>query len=239
MKSNLFIKQTNSTNDLLNEMNHSCNLPEGFLLYTDFQHSGKGQQGNSWESENKKNLLFSMLLYPTHIPIREQFLISQTVSIGIKKTLDEYVESISIKWPNDIYWNDEKIAGILIENSLQGASIKDSIVGIGLNVNQEKFENAPNPVSLKQITGKNISRKQILKEIKENIFDVYSNWTAEQIRSEYIKMMYRNKGYFPYSAENENFEAKIIAIQPDGRLDLEDRFGKIRSFYFKEVRFLI
>jgi len=239
MKSNLFIKQTNSTNDLLNEMNRLHNLPEGFMLYTDFQHSGRGQQGNSWESENKKNLLFSMLLYPTHIPIQEQFLISQIVSIGIKKTLDKYVENISIKWPNDIYWNDEKIAGILIENSLQGASIKDSIVGIGLNVNQEKFENAPNPISLKQIIGKNISRKQMLKEIKENIFDVYSNWTAGQIRSEYVKMMYRNNGYFPYSVENENFEAKIIAVQSDGRLDLEESSGKIRSFYFKEVRFLI
>lgn len=237
MKNSCYIKQTNSTNDLLNEMNRQYDLPEGFIAYTDFQTSGRGQQGNSWESENRKNLLFSLLLYPEQILICEQFLISQIVSIGIKKALDKYTENISIKWPNDIYWKDKKIAGILIENSLQGANIKKSIVGIGLNVNQVKFESAPNPISMKQITGKNLARKQVLKEIKESIFEIYRNWEPEQIRSEYLKMLYRANGYFSYSSGTEIFEAKIIAVQPDGRLDLEDRSGKMRSFYFKEVSF--
>jgi len=237
MPDSFYIKRTNSTNDLLNEMSRQRDLPEGFVVYTDFQHSGRGQQGNSWESEAGKNLLFSILLYPKQIPIQQQFIISQIVSIGIKKALDKYAGNISVKWPNDIYWNDEKLAGILIENSLQGANIRNSIVGIGLNVNQTSFEKAPNPVSLKQTTGKSIARKRLLKEIKESIFDIYRNWNAEQIHSEYRNMLYRNTGYFPYSAGNEKFEAKIIAIQPDGRLDLEDRAGKVRKFYFKEVRF--
>ena len=218
-------------------MLRELDLPEGFVVYADFQTSGRGQQGNSWEAEKKKNLLFSLLLYPKHILINEQFLISQAVSIGIKRVLDKYVDNISIKWPNDIFWNNRKIAGILIENSLQGTSIKNSIVGIGLNVNQVEFNCVPNAVSLKQITQKTYSRIQLLQEIRENILDVYHCQDAEKIRAEYLQILYRKTGYFPYSTQNEYFEAKITQIYPDGRLELEDRTGKNRIFYFKEVQF--
>jgi BirA family biotin operon repressor/biotin-[acetyl-CoA-carboxylase] ligase len=219
-------------------MSSEHDLSEGFVIYTDYQTAGRGQQGNSWKSENRKNLLFSLLLYPKHIPIREQFLISQAVSIGIKQVLDKYVENISIKWPNDIFWNNRKIAGILIENSLQGSFIKNSIVGIGLNVNQTDFD-ALNAVSLKQITGKNYARNPILEQTRENILDVYHHWTAEQIRVEYLQILYRKSGYFPYSTQNETFEARIVNILPDGHLELEDRNGNVRCFYFKEVKFEI
>ena len=238
MKDSFHVKSTTSTNNLLCEMSRRYDLPEGFILYADFQTSGRGQQENSWEAEKRKNLLFSLLLYPTHIPIQEQFVISQAVGIGIKRVLDKYTEKISVKWPNDIYWNDEKIAGILIENSLAGTGIKDSIIGVGLNVNQEKFEKSVNPVSLKQITGKSYSRKKLLKEIKESILEIYCNWDTEQIRSKYIQVLYRNNGYFPYSSQNETFEARITSVRSDGQLDLEERSGKKRSFYFKEVKFV-
>jgi len=237
MNDSFYIQSVNSTNILLAKLLHESDFPEGFVVCANFQTMGRGQQGNSWESEKNKNLLFSLLLYPKHIPINEQFLISQIVSIGIKRVLDKYADNISIKWPNDIFWNDRKIAGILIENSLQGNCIKNSIVGIGLNVNQIAFQHAPNAVSLKQITKKSCSRKKILQEIRENILDIHHCQDAETIRTEYMQMLHRKSGYFSYSAQNENFEAKITQIYPDGRLELQDRTGKKRSFYFKEVKF--
>ncbi|NDV46851.1 biotin--[acetyl-CoA-carboxylase] ligase [Paludibacter sp. 221] len=238
MKDSFYIKETYSTNELLWEMLRSYDLPEGFVAYADFQTAGKGQHGNSWESENRKNLLFSILLYPHHIPLNENFLLSQSAGIGIKQELDKYVENISIKWPNDIYHNDSKITGILIENSLQGATIKESVIGIGININQTGFDNAPNPVSLKQITGKTYARKSLLKNVRENILNIYNNWTPSQIHQEYMQSLYRKDGFHPYRSGNDTFEAKITDIQPDGRLILQTKEGSRLSFYFKEVQFL-
>ena len=138
MKS-MYLRETRSTNLVLKEMLREYELPEGFVLRTDFQSAGKGQPGNSWEAEKGKNLLFSVLLYPHHIAITEQFILSQLVSVAILRTLNSFCTGFSIKWPNDIYFGDKKIAGILIENSLQGTKLNTSIVGIGLNVNQKIF----------------------------------------------------------------------------------------------------
>jgi len=237
MNDTFHIESVSSTNILLAKMLRDSDLSEGFVVCANFQTMGRGQQGNSWESKKNLNLLFSLLLYPKHILANEQFLISQAVSIGIKRVLDKYADNISIKWPNDIFWNDRKIAGILIENSLQGTCIKHSIVGIGLNVNQTDFQNAPNAISLKQITEKSHSRTKLLQEIRESILYIYRNQNAEKIRTEYMQMLYRKSGYFPYSTQNENFEAKITQIFPDGRLELQDQTGEKRSFYFKEVKF--
>ena len=212
-------------------------MPEGFVVYTDFQTAGKGQIGNSWESEADKNLLFSIVLYPQKIPMDQLFLISQLVSLVIKKTLDKYVNGISVKWPNDIYWNDMKIGGILIENSLQANKIK-TVVGIGLNVNQKVFvSDARNPVSLQQIVGKSFNRKLLLKRICQNILEMYNELNVVFIRSEYTNVLYRKVGFHSYKAGNEIFQAKIISVHPDGQLDLETTSGERKGFYFKEVQF--
>ena len=187
MKNYQFIKETVSTNTLLWEMLRKESLPEGFVVQTDFQTAGKGQMGNSWESESGENLLFSMLLYPQRVPTDQLFLISQIVSIGLKKALDNYVDGITVKWPNDIYWNDKKLAGILIENSFQANKVK-TVVGIGLNVNQRKFvSNAPNPISLRQIVGKSINRAKLLEEICGNILDVYFKMSVAAIQDAYAQ----------------------------------------------------
>ena len=215
-------------------------LPEGFLVYTDFQTVGKGQTENSWESESGKNLLFSMLFYPQQIKPDEQFLISQLVSVALKRTLDKYTDDITIKWPNDIYWKDKKLGGILIENSLQGSKIKFSVVGIGLNVNQTEFmSDAPNPVSLRQIIGKQQARQPLLKSIHKNIVDLYNSMNANTIQIEYTKILYRKDGFHLFSAGNETFQARIFAVYPDGKLELESANGEYRSFYFKEVSFVV
>jgi BirA family biotin operon repressor/biotin-[acetyl-CoA-carboxylase] ligase len=240
MKNSFYIKQTLSTNALSWEMNSEKSLTEGWIIYTDYQSAGKGQPGNAWESSKGMNLLFSVMLHPVHMPMDELFLISQLVSIAIKKALDEYTTNITVKWPNDIYWNDKKLAGILIENSLQGNKIMSVVVGIGLNVNQKLFlSNAPNPVSLIQITGKRHNRKQLLQQICQHIMELYYEMDKEKIRKIYAESLYRNNGFYSFESNNEPFQAKILKVQPDGMLELETEKGELKSFYFKEVQFIL
>ena len=240
MKNSFFIQETASTNELLWKMLRENTLSEGFVVRADFQTAGKGQIGNSWESESGKNLLFSLALFPQKVRPDQQFLISQLVSVSIKKALDEYVDDVTVKWPNDIYWKDKKVAGILIENSLQGRQIKFAVVGIGLNVNQVEFvSSAPNPVSLRQITGKRIARNPLLKKICQNIIDLYHHLDVEKLQLEYADMLFRKDGLHTYKADGVLFQAKIFAVHPDGRLELETSEGEYRSFYFKEVSFVI
>jgi BirA family transcriptional regulator, biotin operon repressor / biotin---[acetyl-CoA-carboxylase] ligase len=240
MKKYLYFKQTLSTNALAWEMNREKELTEGSVLYTDFQLDGKGQPGNSWEAEDGRNLLFSIVLHPHHVPMDELFLISELVSVSIKDALDKYATDITVKWPNDIYWKDDKLAGILIENSLQGSRIKTVVIGIGLNVNQKKFKsNAPNPVSLLQITGKRQNRKQLLYQICRNIMNMYNEFDKDKIQTEYACSLYRKEGYHTFQADNIQFQAKIDIVQPDGQLLLERENGNGEGFYFKEVQFVI
>ena len=236
----LYIKQTVSTNALAWEMNREKELADGSLVYTDFQTDGKGQPGNTWESENSRNLLFSMVLHPHHVPMDELFLVSELVSISIKKALDMHVHDITIKWPNDIYWKDKKLAGILIENSLQGNKIKTVVIGIGLNVNQKEFRsNAPNPVSLLQITHKRQNRQQLLQQICRNLMEMYAAFDKDTIQAEYASSLYRKEGFHSYRAGGVDFMAKIAEVHPDGQLILEKENGERVGFYFKEVRFIL
>jgi len=236
----LFIKETHSTNALLKKMLTEGAYAEKFLLYTDFQTAGKGQMGNSWESERAKNLLFSFVLYPLHIAVNEQFIISQIISLAIVKTLEKYDIGFSIKWPNDIYWNDKKIGGILIENSIQGKMLKTSIIGIGLNINQMVFlSKAPNPISLAQILGKSIKRKTILYEIFSNFEVLYHNFDEKGIKQSYFEYLYRNVGFHSYVENGMVFSARIKQVLADGQLELETTAGEIKSYYFKEMEFLI
>lgn len=238
MKS-MYLRETRSTNLVLKEMLREYELPEGFVLRTDFQSAGKGQPGNSWESEKGKNLLFSVLLYPQHIAIDQQFILSQLVSVAILRTLNSFCSGFSIKWPNDIYFGDKKIGGILIENSLQGSKLNTSIVGIGLNINQKTFRSdAPNPVSLRQITAKNQRRKNILQDVLNNIYELYSKMDVDTIRNEYFENLYRRVGFYTYRDNKGLFEAELAGIESDGCLKLKTRTGEIRAYYFKEVAFV-
>jgi len=240
MENSFYIPQTHSTNDLLKTMVREQQLPEGFVVHTGFQTAGKGQAGNSWESAEGENLLFSMVLYPQRIKVEEQFLISQLVSVAIKGILDKYADNISVKWPNDIYWNDRKLGGILIENSLQSGRIKSTVIGIGINVNQQQFvSNAPNPVSLFQITGKQYDIEPLLAEIRDNILNVYNSLNPSLIRAAYGELLYRKTGFHAYKTEKDFFHEQLVGVHSDGRLELETEAGERKSFYFKEVQFVV
>ncbi len=237
-----FYDELPSTNLFLNELIRQDECSEGDCVAVDFQTSGRGQSGNYWESEKGKNLTFSLLLCPDFLAPTSQFEISQLVSVAIKQVLDEYVDSISIKWPNDIYWNDKKIAGILIENSIMGHFLETSIVGIGLNVNQEHFvSDAPNPISLKLILGVDEDRQNLLEELISAILENYERLKSkgsEWLRKAYFEALYRKEGYFEFSDENGRFFARIIDVHSDGRLILQTEAGDERAYYFKEVSFV-
>ena len=158
------------------------------------------------------------------------------VSLAICEALEQYIGDVSIKWPNDIYWRNGKIAGILIENTLQGTVIKDSIIGVGLNVNQREFRSdAPNPVSLYQISGQETDRDALLNDILQRLDQLL----GQDIRSHYLSRLYRRKGFHPYVDAEGAFMAEMTDVREDGHLVLSDDAGKERVYAFKEVQFVI
>lgn len=239
----LHIQECDSTNNYLKQLLTETSLEEGTIVSADFQSAGKGQRGNGWESEIAKNLLFSIVLYPDMIKANEQFILSQVISLAVAKTLSDYTGNITIKWPNDIYWKEKKICGILLENTLNGDSIKESVIGIGINLNQDSFKsNAPNPVSLKQITGNKYNLDEILSSVKENILYLYDNLKKgdySTITSLYKNTLFRKDGYHLYNDGRNNFFARIKDIELTGTLVLETKEGQERKFAFKEIKFII
>ena len=213
---------------------------ENILVWTDFQTAGRGCGTNTWESERGKNLLFSMLIYPEQIHVTRQFHISMAVSLAICEALGKYIGDLSIKWPNDIYWRNGKICGILIENRIKGSTIKESIIGVGLNVNQREFRSdAPNPVSVWQICERETDREQLLKDILQS-FDKYMDPSnLSSVGEAYREMLYRRKGFHPYTDKDGAFMAELVDVEDDGHLVLHDEDGKERRYTFKEVQFVI
>jgi birA, biotin-[acetyl-CoA-carboxylase] ligase region len=239
------LRETVSTNNYLRELLVSSReqLSEGMVVSADYQTKGRGQVGNVWESEDGKNLLFSMLLFPSSIEANQQFVLSKMVSLAVAGVLKEEIDDVFIKWPNDIYWRNKKIVGILIENDLCGSNIQYSVIGIGLNVNQESFvSNAPNPVSLRQITGKTYDREDLLKRIVKRIYMLYIQLLREELNcfdEDYKNALYRHDGMYEYRANDENFKASIVDILPSGHLVLQTETGTQRTFAFKEVSIVL
>ena len=192
----------------------------GTVVYADCQTAGRGQRGNSWESADFKNITMSMLLRPANVKPSCQFWLSEAVALAVVHTLDRYIDNgVSIKWPNDIYWNDRKICGILVEHSLSGGKIDHTIAGIGLNINQEKFlSDAPNPVSLRQIIGCDTPLPDVLHHLSEELLrlaDSHDSLTVvdDQTGSptytpdlaRLICDMIKTEKYGTYHASNEGF----------------------------------
>ena len=228
----IHIEETDSTNRWLKAHGEGT-----MVVVADYQTAGKGCGTNSWESERGKNLTFSMLIHPTDIPASQQFRITEVVSVALCEVLEQYIGDVSIKWPNDIYMGDKKICGVLIENRLQGNVIVDSIIGIGLNVNQTAFvSDAPNPVSLRQLLGREIDREALLHDFLETLETVSS---SETTYSAYRNKLFRMGKQAVFSDETGRFEGTIQDVETDGRLLIKDLAGQERRYAFKEVQFVI
>lgn len=238
------ITETNSTLSFIKELQKEGGLSNGFTIYADFQNSGRGQKGNSWESERGKNLLFSTILFPNSLEAHDQFILSQIVSLSIIDVLSDESSDFSIKWPNDIYWHKKKIAGILIENNIMGDFLSQSAIGVGINLNQTNFmSDAPNPISLKQVTQKTYDIRKMLAKIIEKIKFYYessnSEKNIEKIRSEYKKHLFRKRGAYLFADEGGTFEAEIEDVENSGLLVLKKKSGKIQKYAFKEIRYVL
>lgn len=238
--------ETSSTNThLANMLQSDANLPNYTVVTTQRQYAGRGQRGNSWESEADKNLIFSLLFRPQNLSIKDNFIISQIVSLSIKYTLDNYTDGITIKWPNDIYYNNSKIAGILIENTLNGTLIDVSIIGVGVNLNQTDFiSDAPNPISLKQIIAEDTDTTTILTSIMDSVTKLISHYNAvggDGIMDCYMQSLYRKDGYHNFIDRDTDtqFIAKIDGVTELGHLKLTQSNGTSKTYQFKEVGFLI
>jgi len=216
---------------------------EGTVIVAGEQRKGKGHGANIWQSQRGKNLLFSIILYPDFISATTQFLLSKVISLGIYDYLCGYISDVSIKWPNDIYVDDRKIAGIRIENDLLGAFVKNSIVGIGLNMNQENFpKGIPNPVSLTQMIEKQlVLRDEMIKVCRflDKRYKMLAKGMVDKIRRDYHNTLFRLNEMAWYQNNASKFRAKIIGVSDYGQLILENQSGKTLEYNFKEVDFIL
>ena len=213
------------------------------LVTAEFQEAGRGSGSNIWESERSKNLLFSIMISPRQLLTSRLFALSEVTSLAIFDALSSYTEGFRIKRPNDIYHNDKKIVGMLIENDLKGKQVNHSIIGVGVNVNQTIFHgDAPNPVSLAQIMGKEIDRNQVLDKILHHFTHYCSmmeNGQYTVLHNLYMQHLYRRNALHTYADEVGTFLACVTDVEPSGHLVLECQNGEQRRYDFKEVKFIL
>jgi BirA family biotin operon repressor/biotin-[acetyl-CoA-carboxylase] ligase len=239
----IHLTETVSTNETLTALCSHGPVADFTVIQADFQTAGKGQRGNHWEAEPGKNLLFSFVFHPVFMEARRQFLLSKMVALAMKETLDQVADGFRVKWPNDIYWRDRKVCGILIENVLDGSHVEQCIVGIGLNVNQLEFKSdAPNPSSLRQITGQEWDRSALLNDFMNRVQRYYGQLLrgeADDITQRYFLALYRTDDHYPYSDKGGPFMGRIRQVEDDGHLIMQDEAGTLRRYTFKEVKYHI
>ena len=228
----IHLEETTSTNTYIKGL--ALEADEMVVVSTLWQTAGRGQGVNRWESERGKNLLFSLMARPSFVAVQQQFALSMAGALAIKAVLDRFTPDIRIKWPNDIYWRDRKISGTLIETSLAHGEISRFVYGIGLNVNQVQFvSDAPNPVSLAQITGKQVALMPLLNSIVEAFLAQWNLLKAGQthlIAARYNDSLYRATGFHRYSDKQGAFDAELVGVETNGIITLRDRQGQLRTY---------
>lgn len=236
------LHQVDSTNNYANTQLRDNELNEGTVFLAYEQLNGRGQMKNFWESEPGKNLTFSVVLFPGFLEIKKQFMLSKIVTLGIHAALNPYIDNLRIKWPNDIYAGDKKLGGILIENSIIYNSIKSSVIGIGINVNQTEFlSSAPNPVSLKLLISKQFDCELILTDILKQIDFYYTLLKANEVKridQEFVAVLYRFQENHWFQDELGKFEGVITGVNTIGQLLIRKTNGEVKAYHFKEVEFL-
>lgn len=233
-----------STNLILKEYIKEKKAKHQTVITAEYQTKGRGQMHTQWESEHSKNLLFSMFLVFDNYLISDQFYLTCAVSLGIYKVISRYkIKGLSVKWPNDIMAGDQKIAGILIENTLVQDHIKNAIIGVGLNVNQVLFPNyVPNAVSMKNLSGQEFDREILLKELLDSIVFYIDKLNAKEysfLKHTYEEVMYKKGETILFEdLKGKTFPAKILGVSRQGKLLLEEEDIHLKLYDFKEIKFL-
>lgn len=236
-----FLPECHSTNDIALNLVRQNKASEGSIIICQHQTKGKGQRGNLWQSQAGQNLTFSLVLRPDFMDISEQFYLNMAVSNSIRRLLQDYVPHLKVKWPNDlIVPGYGKIGGILIENTFSGKEWEYAIVGIGLNINQLRFD-SPNATSIRSITGSQFDLEEMFRLLITQLEQGYiqlkkGKWN--EIKAEYLMHLYRMVSWENYSANGEQFSGKIVGISADGKLEMELQNGEIAIFGLKEISFI-
>jgi len=237
----VLLEQVGSTNNYATSQVRENEVKEGTVFLAVSQTQGRGQQTNSWESADGKNLTLSIVLKPYFLEIKDQFMLSKAVCLGIEAFLSRFVAGVTIKWPNDIYVNDRKICGILIENAIMGGRFSSSVIGIGLNINQAAFySNAPNPVSLTQLTGQTYDLDELLNNLLENIDEQYvrlQSGDAAGINREFAGKLFWLDEWHYFKDEECRYKGRILGVNEIGQLRVENEAGTIKEYHFKEVEY--
>ncbi len=232
-----YVPECHSTNDLAAKLGQEQRAIEGTVVLTDFQTAGRGQQGSSWEADPGKNLTFSIILKPSFLLVTEQYQLNKSIALGIYDALVSLVKTdFKIKWPNDVLAGEEKLCGILIENSLRNNSIQQSIVGIGLNVNQVSF-NAPKASSLKLLSGQDFDLNALLALILSTIEARYLQLRAGQndlIDAHYHERLFGLNRTMNFKSASKTFEGTIRGVDNHGRLTVESASG-FKYYAVKEI----
>ncbi|UXX79989.1 biotin--[acetyl-CoA-carboxylase] ligase [Reichenbachiella carrageenanivorans] len=236
----LFLSQCHSTNDIAAGLLKEKKQLEGTTVITADQTNGRGQRGNTWESEPNKNATFSLILKPTIIPAQHQFQLHIITTLAIHATLFPLLgKELKIKWPNDIYYGDQKLGGILIENTLKGQHIETAIIGIGLNVNQIQFHTS-SATSLQEITGETYNVNELIEQLLIELEKKYLALKGNELKNlefQYLRRLYRFETDSLYETAGRPFHGKITGINPLGLLQIQENEMR-HEFAFKEVKYL-
>ncbi len=216
---------------------------EGLVLHAYKQTQGRGADKKRWESEPGKNLIFSLVLRPRFLEPSQQFVLTEMVSLALFDVVAHRLglENLSIKWPNDLWYKDSKLAGVLVQNRIKGNQLDFSVIGVGLNVNQKKFfSDAPNPASMIQFSGKAENLSALLNELLKRLGHYYEKIMSDKksLQPAYLQKLYRSGVWAGYCDETGHFTARITGVNQYGQLLLADRQGNMRVYGFKEVTFL-
>lgn len=239
------LKKVDSTNSYAKRIISEKTIKEGTVIISDFQSSGRGQSKSKWESKSGENLIFSIILKPGFLAPEKQFILNELIALSLIDYLSELIpeQRVQIKWPNDIYVENNKIAGILIESIIKGVEIEYSTVGIGMNINQITFsDNIPNPISLKALTNREFDIDECLNNLCNKLSERYNQLKKEdflKINSDYINSLYRFNTIAEYIISNTILKARIIGISEYGKLILLTENQKEIECDLKELEFII
>ncbi|HKM95010.1 MAG TPA: biotin--[acetyl-CoA-carboxylase] ligase [Prolixibacteraceae bacterium] len=236
------LDEIDSTNNYTSKLLANSNVIEGTVVVAKAQSSGRGQLSNQWESEYGKNILASFVFYPKFLPVQQQFLLSKVIALGVRDLLTLFVDKVKVKWPNDIYIGNKKVAGILIENSIMGHTLESSIAGVGININQTVFlSDAPNPVSLIYSLKKELDCSELLLVLCECIdkwYSLLSQGNVKMINENYHDSLYQRGIVSTYRDKNGEYEGMIEGVNAIGQLQIKPLSAPLKTYHFKEVEFL-
>ena len=238
------LSATDSTNTYLKRLSRREQVPDMTVVWAVDQQAGRGQPGNQWVTEKGKNLTFSILKEIERLPATRHFLLNALVSLALLDTLQSFkITGLRVKWPNDIMSGGKKLCGILIENQLKGSFITQSIIGIGLNVNQREFPGLHGAASLSAVTGREYDLDEVLTSLLESLrkqFEQMKTGSYEDFLHQYERYLFLKDEPASYQSKGGPvFQGIIRGVYPDGRLKLESHAGSLKPYAFKEVRYLL